>query len=437
MAKDPLWAAAVQVDITPPVGTGFDGYMARKGTSVGVHDPLLAQLLLLQSGEDRVVCIALDLLGVGQEFTGRVRAGIEKAIGVPGQCTMVCCSHTHSGAAGFLPQAVGIMSAEDPELQRWVERKLVGAAVWARQELQPARLGVGIGHVQGIGRNRNDPEKGVVDDQVIVLRIDDAGGEPLAAMMNYGCHPTVLGYQNLLFSADYPGAARQALNDVYPDALFMYTDGASGDISTRFTRRDQSFAEVQRMGRILAGEVLKVMQIIETQERASLGGRTAAVELPYRAFPPADKAQREVERLQAELESLKAAGAAHGDIRVATTRVEGAMAQVELAKAFAGHTHHDTEVQALRVGDLALVGLPGEPFTRTVLEIKAQSPHPYTAVCSYSNDESGYFPDAISIEQGTYEALISPYGAEVAERLRDKALNVLGSMAPQAGLREE
>jgi hypothetical protein len=291
--------------------------------------------------------------------------------------------------------------------------------------------------VQGIGRNRNDPEKGVLDDQVVVLRIDDASGQPLVVLMNYGCHPTVLGYQNLLFSADYPGAARQALNNVYPNAVFMYTDGASGDISTRFTRRDQSFAEVKRMGRILAGEALKVMQLIETHERASLGGRTAAVRLPYRAFPPADRARQEVERLRAELENLKAAGAAHGDIRVATTRLEGAVAQVELAKAFAGRTHHETEVQALRVGDLALVGMPGEPFTRTVLQIKAQSPYHLTAVCSYSNDESGYFPDAISIEQGTYEALISPYGAEVAERLRDTALSVLGNMAPQAGLREE
>jgi hypothetical protein len=51
-------------------------------------------------------------------------------------------------------------------------------------------------------------------------------------------------------------------------------------------------------------------------------------------------------------------------------------------------------------------------------------------VCSYSNDESGYFPDAISIEQGTYEALISPYGADVAEKLRDAALSVLRSLSP-------
>ncbi len=426
MAEPRLLAAAVEVDITPPVGTGFDGYMARQGASIGVHDPLLAQLLLLQSGEDRVVLITMDLLGVGLDLTRDVRAQIEEAIGVSVEHALVSCTHTHSGAAGFWPHEVGILSPEDPELQAITRRKLVGAAIWARELLQPARLGVGLGRVQGIGRNRNDPQGGVVDDQVVVLRVDDANGQPLAVMMNYGCHPTVLGYANLLFSADYPGAARKALEAIYPETVFLYTNGASGDISTRFTRRDQSFAEVERMGRILAGEVLKVTQLVETQATAHLGGRIAPIELPFRAFPPVDAAQREVQRLQAELEELEARGAAHGEIRVATTRVEGAMMQAELAKTFAGRSGHLTELQTLQVGDLALVGLPGEPFTRTVLEIKEQSPHTHTAVISYSNDECGYFPDAWSIEAGTYEALASPYAADATEKLKRAALRLLG-----------
>jgi len=420
-----LLAGVAEVNITPPVGTAFDGYAARTGTSLGVHDPLLAQLLLLRSAEQQVVLISMDLLGVSLDFTQRVRDGIEQAIGVPPHCTMIACSHTHSGAAGFLPPHAGLPHHEDPELQAIVARKLVGAAIWAQERLQPARLGIGRGMVQGIGSNRNDPEHGPVDNEVIVLRVDDTAGQPLAVMMNYGCHPTVMGYQNLYFTADYPGAARAALRRLYPDAIFMYTNGASGDISTRFTRREQTFAEVERMGRILGGEVLKVMQTIVTQEAVDLDARVAAVELKFRPFPPADEAQRELQRLQAELEALKAAGAAHGEIRKATTRVEGAMGQLMIAQTFAGRSHHSSQVQLLQIGDLALVGLPGEPFTRTVLEIKEQSTYPYTAVLSYANDEQGYFPDAVSIASETYEALISPYGADVADGLRTVALSLM------------
>jgi hypothetical protein len=71
------------------------------------------------------------------------------------------------------------------------------------------------------------------------------------------------------------------------------------------------------------------------------------------------------------------------------------------------------------------VGLPGEPFTGTVLDIKNQSPYPYTAVVSYANDYQGYFPDALSIAEGDYEALISPYGADVAEHLGQVVLGLL------------
>ena len=424
MESNQLFAGAVEINITPPVGYGFDGYAARVGNSVGIHDPLLAQLLLVKLAEQKIVLICLDLVGVSLNLTRQVRAAIEQILGVPQDCVLIACSHTHSGVSGCMPLHPGINTSEDLELQQVIARQLIGAAIWANQKLQPASLGIGRGYVEGIGLNRNDPTQ-QVDSAVIVLRVDTLSGQPLAVVMNYGCHPTVLGYQNLLYSADYPGAARSTLQKIYPDTIFMYTNGASGDISTRFTRRDQSFNEVERMGCILGGEVLKVMQTITTEPTLKLNARTAATELIFRPFPPFDKAQQEVERLQAELEALKAAGAAPGKIRKAVTRVEGATGQAQMAKALLGRSGNKSQIQVLEIGDLALVGLPGEPFTRTVLEIKQQSPNPYTAVVSYSNDYQGYFPDAISIAEGSYEALISPYGSDVAERLRDSALDLL------------
>lgn len=64
-----------------------------------------------------------------------------------------------------------------------------------------------------------------------------------------------------------------------------------------------------------------------------------------------------------------------------------------------------------------MIGIPGEPFTRTVLDIKAGSPKPFTAIAGYANDFQGYFPDPLTIQAGSYEALISPYNAEVASSL--------------------
>jgi neutral ceramidase len=425
MTKGHLSASTVQIDITPPVGTPLEGYGAREGVSQGIHDPLVAQLLLLKSDENQVVLICLDLLGVGLAFTHRVRDGIEKATGIPAEGIILACSHTHAGPAGYIDELPGLPVSSDPELQRITIRQLTGAALWAQQKLEPARLGVGKGIVEGIGRNRNDPEHGPMDEELVLLRVDDVHGHPMAVMMNYGCHPTVLGYQNLLISTDFPGAARSALRKVFPGTLFLFTNGASGDVSTRFTRREQTFAEVERMGNMLAGEVLKVMSSVITESHVDLSGHVEPVKLPIRPFPSAEETEETLHELEIGLQELKDAGASHGDIRRATTRVEGATIQVILTKELAGRTHMETELQILKLGPLGLVGLPGEPFVRTVLDIKAKSSMPYTAVISYANDEVGYFPDARSFEVGTYEALSSPYQDDIAETLTQLSLTML------------
>jgi len=424
---DQLLASAVQIDITPPVGTPMDGYGTRTATSIGIHDPLLAQLLLVKRGEQTLVLITLDLIGVGLDIAERVRAGIAQAISVPAHATMVSCTHTHSGPYGLLPEEPGVRPPGDKGLQDMLVRKLVGGAVWARQRLQPARLSVGRGRVHGVGANRNDP-KGLHDDEVTVLRWDGTGGQPLAVWINYGCHATVMGEHNLWLSADFPGAARSALSRLYPETVFLYANGASGDVSTRFTRREQGFPEVERLGRLLAGEVLKVMQTVEPRDVGALDTVVEALSFARRPRLKLEDAERQLSELQAQLEALRSAGATHGDLRRAETRVRGAVAEVARARGPESPAKVVSQVQAMRIGDVALVGLPGEPFAQTVLEIKKGSPWPVTAVVSYANDEIGYFPDAASFSAGTYEALKSLFEASATDLLRDLALHALQSL---------
>ncbi len=421
-----LLASAVQFDITPPVGVWLEGFMERQEPSLGVHDPLLAQVLLLRHGEaDGVVLLSLDLIGVRLDFTGRVRQGISNATGIAKENILLACSHTHSGPTGFLTGLPVIHTPEDPELVQVVERKCIGAAVEASQTLRPARLGVGHGRLRGLGTSRLDPTSEVLDDEVTVLRIDEEGGQPMAVWMNYGCHPTVMGHENLWITADYPGAARATLRRIYPDTVFLYANGASGDVSTRFTRREQSFVEVERMGRLLAGEVLKVMESIVCDADASFKGRIEPLELPFRSFPADEEVQREIEHSQAEMARLQASGATHGEIRRAMTRAEGAVARQWLIRELSGTDRMHTQLQVLEVGTLSLVGLPGEPFTRIVLDIKARSGRPHVAVVSYCGDEAGYFPDRQAFAEGTYEAFITPYRDDVSDLLVDRALRLL------------
>lgn len=413
------------VEITPPIGTPLDGYGARKGTSTDVHDPLFATLLFLKSGERGVALVTFDLLAVTLGFTTRLRKLLSPVLGISEESVLVCAIHTHSGPAGFLGRAPLLNSAEDPILQEMCLRQLAGAAAKITRQMQPARISLGSGTVTEIGSNRNDPVAGLNDGEVIVLRVDLESGQPLAVFVNYGCHPTVLGPDNLAVSADFPGAARAALKRIYPVAEFLFSNGATGDVSTRFTRRGQGFDEVDRMGRILAGEVLKVMQVVTPIDAINLSSRVKNVTLAYRQFPSIEASQKQLAALEADLSRLRSSAAPHGEIRKAVTRVEGAQAQLAMVTSYAGISTVATQVQALQIGDLVLLGLPGEPFTRTVLNLKAHDPSHRTAVISYANDYRGYFPDVDSVKAGTYEALISPFNASASEVLSQAVLELL------------
>jgi hypothetical protein len=419
-----LLAAALAVEITPPIGVRMDGYAARQHPAQAIHDPLYASLLVLKSGQRGVALVSLDVLMISLAFTGKVRAALASALGIQPEDVMLAAIHTHSGPAGYMKSKMPLESVEDPALLEMTLRKLTGAAQWAARNLRPARLSLGRGELHDLGRNRNDP-LAPMDTALTVVRVDGENGYPLAVLLNYGCHPTVLGPENTALSADYPGAARAALRQIYPETVFVFANGASGDISTRFTRRGQGFDEVQRLGFLLAGETLKVMQTASDLPVTQLSGQTLPLRLPYRRFPSVEDAQQQLASLQADLEQLRAAGRPAGDLRRAITRVEGAQAQAVMAQTYGDRSAAETEMQILRIGDLAIVGLPGEPFTRIVLDIKAASPLPHTIAVSYANDYSGYFPDRDSVLAGTYEALISPYDENVGALLAQTALEAL------------
>lgn len=410
-----LMVGAVEIDITPPIGVPMAGYAARQGSSEGIHDPLKAQAVYLKCVSNELLLITCDLIGFDLNITEKIRDDIFNELGIPQGNVMITCSHTHSGPQGFTPDEPIHMGLEDAGLVEFTRRKLLGAAKWAVSKREFTRLSLGEINLTGIGKNRNNPEDGPQDTQLSVLRFDDDNGNPIAVVFNYACHPTVMGYDNLQISADFPGAARKVLNNQFPSCVFVFTNGASGDISTRFTRRSQSFSEVDRLGTLLAGGVLQAMLNPEVVEVEAVAAKVIDVELPIRSLPQITEINATIEKLQKKLGTLREESIAPGIIRKVVTQLEGAEAQLIMVEELGNISHLSTQMQFLHIGPILLVGVPGEPFSQTVLDIKAACYPQRVVVISYANDNKGYFPDQQSIDQGTYEALISPYDLRVSK----------------------
>ena len=306
-----LRVGVARADITPPIGSRMYGYSAR-GTNVsaGVHDPLFARAIVLDDGSTRLALVSLDLGTFTHESRTNVKAVVREKTGIENVLCMA--SHTHSAPW----PAPDFPTAEDPWI-RAAERKIAGAIVEAAANTVPARLGIGWGEVREGHNRRRVREDGTVemlwenrervpthpvDYKLAVIRVEGRDGRPLATLVNFACHPVVLGPENLLISADYPGVLAR-LVDAEIGGQTMFLQGAAGDINPFWDKTppdEGAFEQREKMGAALAAEAIRVHREITTlsSDRA-LSFHTEIIPLAHR-----DDVERKDRKFDAEITTV-------------------------------------------------------------------------------------------------------------------------------------
>jgi len=427
---DTFFAGTARVDITPPLTIPYLGYVPRHDFFQGVHDPLHARALAVDDGATAAVLLAVDsigfandLLGPDRNFTAEVRARIEARTGIPGSHVMLASTHAHS-----TPETIHLRRLLDtPAAGPWLEvllDQLASAAVMAAARRKPARLKVGVGEVQGLAwsrrilgqdgrlyqwRNRPPEEEiadwGQVDPQVGVLLLESVEEDSCTVVTNYACHPVTVQVQPLV-SADFPGVAMALIEQTIrgcENSLFL--QGACGDQNP--VRSTTDFDDVERYGLMLGGEVVKQVGRLSAPDYPVCEPRVAVAQatlaLPVRELPPREPAQAAYEEAGRQL----AAATTDEDRQRWAARQR--QAEETLILIDRGTEPIPAEVQVLRLGDVALVGLPGEPFVELGLEVKARSVAPWPFVVGYANDWIGYLTTPQAWEQGGYEVGPGPW----------------------------
>ncbi len=429
-----------KVDITPPLCIPYLSFAPRQTPFDGVHDPLHARALVLAEGDARLAIIAADalgysndVLGPGRHFTNEVRAKVARRTGIPPACVMLATDHVHS-----TPQTTHLAPLLDfPEAGPWLEtlmEQLASAAVLAAGALRPAEVRAGAGSVPGLAHNRRAPiaADAPVDDSLAGLLIRGEGWR--GCLMNAACHPVAV-QVNPLVSADYPGAACALMERVLGADACLFLQGACGDLNP--VRDTSNFDDVERYGLMLAGQALHLMARLDAPDTPPqppvLAAAHRLVELPPYALPDQpDRSNRsslsyisyseETTRLEA---ALAAAATTEERARIAPAL---RVAQDRLAMIRRGPVSVQAEVQALRIGNVGIVSVPGELFCRLGMEIKRRSPAPFTLVSAYTNGYDGYFPTEAAYAEGGYEPSLGPWcrvGPGAGERLVDTAVAAL------------
>lgn len=433
--------AATSVDVTPPERLPLAGYLARgQEPAHGVHDPLTASLLLLadDSGSNTVCWVTLDMLSVDTATATRLSTAVAERAGIARAAVLVCCSHTHSAPAAWLrPDLAALAAAHndggDAESACQALDRLVVTVADAAETLSttaPASLSYTHVPAVGLGANRYDPA-GPHESATGVLTVRDERGAVRAVAFDYACHPTVLGHDNLEYSADYLAGCRAALvaalGSVEPSdepPVLAFLQGAAGDASTRFTRREQTFPEADRDGGILAGAVLRGALSGEAVAGAIPEVRRASVRVPTRHLPDGVEVAKRLADAGAEWRD--AGDGAGPAARIARTRHEGALLLRRMVEAGVP-AEVELPITVVTMGEAAWVHLPMEPFASYATAITTASPYPQTRVVGYTDGYFGYLADEPAHAAEVYEALSSVFDPAAGDIVVAAALDLLRS----------
>ncbi len=400
-AQGILKAGVGKADITPPIGTPLAGYGARAAKpSTGVHDPCEARALVIDNGAVKLAFVAVDHLGFDHGMVQRIRAIASETTHITADHIFVMSSHTHSGGGAFMemlpPVAMILAGKFDPKVRSFYEQRTAEAVIAADKNLKPARISFGAGEARGISRFRSSwPPNGPVDPEVGVIRVDSAAtGKPMGVLMNFAAHPTVLGSNNMTFSADFVGYARRAVEKMIGgDVLAIFANGAQGTVAPRAFLGDDQWEKAENVGTILAAEVFKVVLMIKPQD--SIAIKLTRSPLALKFVPPP--------------------GFPAGLSYPAT---------------------YDSELSAVSFDDkFAFVTIPGELSSILNLQVKERGRllgFEKTFLLGLTNDAVGYILSEDEYRHKTYESTISLFGANFGSFITNEAFASLEKLRPAA-----
>jgi hypothetical protein len=344
----------------------------------------------------RVAIVACDALMITRPYLDEAAAEIERRTGIATGNVLINCTHTHSA-----PSTCTVHGYErDEKFCRELVRAVVEAVVKADVKCgagEPVEMRVGVSPVH-VGQNSRlrlsdgaihwigKPDDvvgptGPFDPDLTVIGFRRGDGGLSGLMFNHSTH-TIGAVTGNVRSPAFYGMAAQAIEREL-GGVTMFIEGASGSTHN------------------LAHKPAEAEQIVEAAVRATwasaagvpverVGSIKREVTVTVRRFDEAAEDQKVSDYCR-----KRAPASAESTIKVfRDMRAKLAGQQGQTRK---------TWVQVVRIGDVAIVGVPAEFFTKLGVDIKRQSPFKHTIIAELANDWVGYVGDAEAYELGGYQ----------------------------------
>ena len=451
-----LLAGFSRLDVTPPLGIPIVGYFKPR-TAEGILDKLEVNALALAVGDKKVVLLSVDNCGFITHVSEDYRAYVCQITGLSADCVFIHATHTHTGPATCIVYDTDVipLQVDDddpylPEYYYFLRRKLGDAAVLALQDLKPARMGWAVGQAPKVafvrrfrmrdGKVRTNPGVGNpdilhpigdVDERVNVLRFDREGGETVV-LANFGNHPDSVGGN--LISGDWPTLFRHRLEKSLDNVKAIFFNGAQGDVNHvnvnakggdfndtfhDFDDVDRGYGHARHIGNVVAAAVLQVYDKVNYSDVDSL--RTLEWTIPIPANVPTAEEAEKAHYINDMHFAQRDAELPYEGMELTTVVAEA----VRMVRLEHGPENFPMDFLGIAIGNVALFGIPGEPFSGISRGLKEAEDWDLVLPCCLTNGCGGYFPMQDAYDEGGYEARSSAFKAGVAELIIGEGLKLL------------
>jgi len=374
----PLSAGSSRVRLKPPLPVVRAGYGMWRAEAETERDPLEARAIVLRAGGRTVALVLVDLVLVPADLSRALESRLARA-GI--DAVVLVATHTHSSVGGFdtrvLAQIVGTGRRRKDVIDR-VLKASEGAALLALDDVAPVGMRLGETRLEGWAENRSTPGA-PIDDVLTAAELSRPDGKRRARIAVVAAHPTLLPRRVRELSGDYPGEAMRRMAGEYQVALLL--QGAGGDARPP----GSGFPAIDADGSFVAQRVSDVLTTA-TLVDGRLGLAEVEIGLP----------RAEVQAVRSVFARRPAANIAEW-MAPATTRVT-----------------------ILTIGDLTLLGVPGEPTAEAAQRILAALPPRALAgrrvrVVGLVGDYIGYVDTAERVLAGSGEARRAWFGPELLD----------------------
>lgn len=409
-AQAALRAGAYVADATPkelPVLVN-GGMTSRSIKEVGSR--ITARAIVLDDGKTQLAMVVVDSCMLPRAFLDEVKVSVNKNTGIHTSKQFICATHTHSA-----PSCMGALgTSSDPRYPMLLKRKIIEAVVTAQKNLEPARVGVAVFDASEFtalrrwvirpDRVRNDPfgnptvratmhaggnwddvtgETGPEDPDFSLVSFQSLKGRPIAVLGNFSMHYFSGGIKGV--NADYFGMFNDRMElaltpsnneTLHPPFVSALGHGCSGDIWRRdYTKRPLDNPKIEDYTDALVKKALAAYKKIQYDRDATLSMAQTDLTLKFRA--PDAQMLEWARGIVAKTEGLP-------------------KTQPEIYAREQIFLHERPEatlcLQAIRIGDIGLTGIPNEVYALTGLKQKAVSPLATTITFDLANGSEGYIP---------------------------------------------